>query len=230
VIAFTLTRRALQVALVIVLAGLLAAGSTASAQGILLPLGASHHHRGHAAKKKKKKKSNVGPRGPRGFPGPAGPSGSAGGQGPVGPQGPQGPAGPGAFKFSYIGVPTPSDPEHAFLPVGPFQLGFSCLPGENAGDVGLKEYVTIPATIEYTQTLEAFESGKEPSPPGVTEAVEKEKPLTTSVSNVENGKSAEVWGTIMINTPSTGASVWLEIWYGATTGVGAHCFASGIEI
>jgi hypothetical protein len=145
-------------------------------------------------------------------------------------QGSQGPAGPGAYKFSYFGPPTVNDPEHNELPTGPFQLGVSCLPGTKAGDIGFKVYVTVPAALEYTQTLESFDEGPSQEAPTVSEGTEVATTLTTETDNVESGKSAEIWATAMLNNPATGASTWLELWYGATTGAGAHCFMSGIEI
>jgi hypothetical protein len=130
-----------------------------------------------------------------------------------------------------VGAPTPSDPEHAFLPSGPFQLGFSCLPGKEVGDIALKEFVAIPNAIEFTQTLESFATGIEPTPPSVSEGSEPARPPTTAELEIKSGKNAETWATIMLNTPSTGASNWLEIWYGViTTGEHPHCFASGIEL
>jgi hypothetical protein len=64
----------------------------------------------------------------------------------------------------------------------------------------------------------------------VSEGTEPATTLTTKTDNVVNGTSKEAWATAMLNNPATGASTWLELWYGATTGTGAHCFMSGIEI
>jgi hypothetical protein len=145
-------------------------------------------------------------------------------------QGPVGPAGPGAFKFSYFGAPVVNDPEHNVLPTGPFQLGIGCLPGTKAGDVGFKIYLTIPAPLEYTQTLESLTEAPPQTPPQISEGSQPAEGPVSETVNIESGQTKETWATIMLNNPATGASTWLEIWYGVSTGVGAHCFASGIEI
>ncbi|MGA7704314.1 MAG: hypothetical protein WB998_05400 [Solirubrobacteraceae bacterium] len=185
-------------------------------------------HPGHVAKKKSKKKTPVGPRGPRGpkgAPGPAGPQGAAG---PQGPQGSVGPMGPGAFKFGFFEVPAANDPEHAVLPVGPFQLGLSCLPGVKAGAVDFKIYVTVPAALQYTQTLEMLTETPPQKAPEVTSGAQAAIPTTPQSTELEH--DAETWGTDLLTNPATGESTWLEIWYGATTGSSPSCFMSGIEI
>jgi hypothetical protein len=205
-------------------AAMFAGGASASIQ--FFPK--THHKAGHTAKKKKKKKSTRGPRGPRGFTGPQGPQGA---QGPQGPQGVQGPAGPGATKFAFFGAPTAADPVHTVLPVGPFQLAISCRPGKKAGDINLTLYVTIPATVDYTQTLEALSPTPPQEPPSVNVGTEEARPITEASSNVESGKNPEVWATIMLMNRSTGESTWLELWYGAnTTGKTPGCYIDGIEL
>jgi hypothetical protein len=224
-----LSRRALPTAGVVLIVASFAGAGSAYGQGIQL-FPRSLTHPGHAAKKKAKKKTPTGPRGPRGFTGPRGAQGPQGPTGSQGPTGPMGPAGPGALKFSFIGPPVTNDPEHNALPVGPFQLGISCLPGTNPGDIGFKTYVTVPAALEYTQTLESFSETTPQPAPGVTEGSQPAQTLTTMTANVTSGTNAEVWATIMLTNPATGASTWLQLWYGATTGASAHCFISGIEI
>lgn len=208
------------------------AGATgAGAQGIQL-FPKSHPHRADAAKSKHKPKS-TGKHGTRGPRGPAGPQGAPGPQGPAGATGPagaQGPAGPGAFKFAYYGKPTPNDPMHAVLPVGPFQLGVSCLPGEKTGDVGFKITTTVPAALDYTQTLETLSSSSPQTAPEVTEGEEPVIPATPQVDNVASGKVVEVWATVMLTDPASGVSTWLELWYGAKATGAPVCYMSGIEI
>jgi hypothetical protein len=199
-------------------------------------------HPGHLAKKKSKKKTATGPRGPRGAtgaPGVAGPQGPQGPQGvqgvqgvqgAQGAQGPIGPIGPGAFKFSFYGLPTASDPEHDVLSVGPFQLGVSCLPGEKTGDVGFKVYITIPAALKYTQSLESLTSSGTQTAPSVSVGSEPAIPVTTETTNIESGKTAEIWASVMLDNPATGESTWLEIWYGASAESSPQCFMSGIEV
>ncbi len=214
--------------LALIIAGL-GGGTAAYGHGIeMFPRSATHH--GHVAKKKSKKKTPVGPRGPRGPKGAAGPAGPQGAAGPQGPQGAVGPMGPGAFKFAFSGAPVANDPEHNVLPVGPFQLGLSCLPGVKPGDVGFKIYVTVPAALQYTQTLERLTETPPQAAPEVTSGSEPAIPTTPQLDELESGKSAEVWSTDMLTNPATGESTWLEIWYGATTGTSARCFMSGIEI
>jgi hypothetical protein len=136
--------------------------------------------------------------------------------------------GPGALKFSFVGAPTVADPDHTALSTGPFQLGVSCRPGKNPGDIGFTLFVTIPATIEYTQTLESVPTTE---PPLVNEGIEPAHPFAEVATNVESGKSPETWGTLMVTNMATGTSTWLELWYGAVTGgISPHCFLRGIEI
>lgn len=223
----TFARRSLRAAGVALVVAALSGGSAAYAQGIeIFPQSSTHH--GHVAKKKKK--SLRGPRGPRGYKGSPGAPGSPGAQGAQGAQGPQGPMGPGASKFYFVGSPTVADPVHNVVP-GPFQLGVSCRPGTNSGDIAFTVFVTIPATIEYTQTLEgASEASPQPAP-SINEGVEPARPITEVPTNVENGKNPEVWATIMLRDPATGAATWLQLWYGAnTTGASPHCFMAGIEL
>ena len=138
--------------------------------------------------------------------------------------------GPGAFKFAFFGAPVANDPEHNVLARGPFQLGVSCLPGSNPGDVGFKIYVTVPAAVQYVQTLESLPESGPQEPPSVTSGAEPAIPTASETVNVSSGKNAETWATIMLTNPATGESTWLEIWYGATTGSPGSCFISGIEI
>lgn len=233
----TFARRSLRAAGVALVVAALSGGSTAYAQGIQI-FPRSLTHKGHVAKKKKKSlRGPRGPRGPRGYKGapgaqgPQGAPGAQGGQGVQGPQGPTGPMGPGAFKFNFVGAPTVGDPIHNVLPVGPFQLGVSCRPAAKLGDIAFTIFLTIPAPLQYTQTLE-FASETPPQPaPIVNEGNEPARALTESPITVENGKSAEVWGTIMLTPTTTGATTWLELWYGATaTGASPHCFMGGIEL
>lgn len=186
---------------------------------------------GHLAKKKPKKKTAVGPRGPqgaKGAPGTQGVQGVQGVQGAPGVQGPIGPMGPGAFKFAFYGVPTVNDPEHNALSTGPFQIGVSCLPGTKPGDVGFEIYVTVPAALEYTQTLESLVASGTQEAPAVTVGTQPATPTTPQSTNVESDK--ESWATVMLTNPATGETTWLELWYGASTGSSAECFISGIEI
>jgi len=228
----TVTKFARRVArpagLALIIAGL-AGGTAAYGRGIeMFPRSTSHP--GHLAKKKPKKKSSVGPRGPKGPQGATGPQGPQGVAGPQGPQGAVGPMGPGAFKFAFSGAPVANDPEHKVLPVGPFQLGLSCLPGTKPGDIGFEIYVTIPASVQYVQTLESLPESGPQAPPTINSGVEPAIPTTPQIDPIENGKSAETWATVMLTNPATAESTWLEIWYGATTGSSASCFISGIEI
>lgn len=206
-----------------------AGGTVAYGQGIQL-FPRSVTHAGHLAKKKPKKKT-VGPRGPRGpqgakgAPGPQGPQGVPGAPGA---QGPIGPMGPGAFKFAFYGAPTANDPEHNALSTGPFQLGVSCLPGTKPGDVGFEIYVTVPAALEYTQTLESLVASGTQEAPAVSVGTQPVTPTTPQIVNVESDK--ETWATVMLTNPATAQTTWLELWYGATTGSSAECFISGIEI
>ena len=205
----------------------LTGATVAYGQGIqLFPRSVTHP--GHVAKKKSKKKVVTGPRGPRGAQGVPGPQGSPGAQGPQGVQGPIGPMGPGAFKFAFYGVPTANDPEHNALPIGPFQLGVSCLPGTKPGDVDFEIYVTVPAALEYTQTLESLVASGTQEAPEVSVGTQPVTPTTPQSTNFESDK--ETWATVMLTNPATGETTWLELWYGATTGSSAECFISGIEI
>jgi Collagen triple helix repeat (20 copies) len=233
----TFARRSLRSAGLALIVASLSGGTTASAQGIrFFPPSATH--KGHVAKKKQKKKTSLrGPRGPRGFTGPQGAQGpqgvqgATGSQGATGAQGATGPMGPGAFKFNFVGLPTLSDRDHEVLPVGPFQLGVGCQPGTKVGDVGLKIWVTIPAALEYTQTLESLSETPPQPAPSVSEGNEPARPLTEVLTNIENGKTAAIWATLMLTNPATGTSTWLDLWYGATaTGSSPHCFMTGIEI
>lgn len=202
----------------------------AQAHGIHLFANA-HPHRAHAAPSKHRRNSTGkrkrGRRGPRGRTGPAGPIG------PQGPTGAVGPQGPGAFKFGYYGAPTANDPVHAVLPVGPFQLGVSCLPGEKTGDVGFKVELTVPAAFDYTQTLETLSSGTQAAPE-LTEGEEAATPPTPEIENVASTKAVETWASLVITNPATGATTWLELWYGAKTATKstskAVCYMSGIEV
>jgi len=207
----------------------LGGGTVAYGHGIQL-FPSSVKHPGHLAKKPRKK-TNTGPRGPRGATGPQGAQGSPGAQGPQGSQGPQGvqgPMGPGAFKFAFYGSPTVNDPEHNVLSVVPFQLGVSCLPGTKIGDVGFEIYVTVPAALEYTQTLESLVTSGTQEAPTVSVGAQPATPTTPQTVNVEN--SRETWATVMLTNPATGVTTWLELWYGATAGSSPECFVSGIEI
>jgi hypothetical protein len=139
--------------------------------------------------------------------------------------------GPGAFKFSFVGPPKENDPEHEALSTGPFQLNVSCLPGTSPGDIGFKVYETVPAALEYTQTLESLSAEAPQAAPSVSEGNQPALTLTTQTANLVSGKNVEVWATIMLNNPATGATTWLDLWYGVTTtGVSPHCYISGIEI
>lgn len=205
----------------------LTGASVAYGQGIqLFPRSVTHP--GHLAKKKPKKKTATGPRGPRGAQGVPGPQGSPGIQGPQGIQGPIGPMGPGALKFAFYGLPTANDPEHNVLPSGPFQFGMSCLPGTKPGDVGFEIYVTVPAALEYTQTLESLATSGTQEAPSITVGDQAAIPSTPQTANLESSK--ETWATVMLTNPATGETTWLELWYGATTGSSPECFISGIEI
>lgn len=186
-------------------------------------------HRAHAAKGKHRPKTTGKHirRGPRG---PQGPQGVAGPQGPVGPTGAQGPAGPGAFKFGYYDKPTPNNPMHAVLSVGPFLLSVSCLPGENTGDVGFKVEETVPAPFDYTQTLETLSSSGTQAAPELTEGEQAVVPPTAQVANVANGKTVQTWATLAFTNPATGATTWLELWYGAKATATPVCYMSGIEV
>lgn len=185
-------------------------------------------HAGHLAKKKAKKKTATGPRGPRGAQGAPGPQGSQGPQGPQGVQGPVGPMGPGALKFAYFGAPTANDPEHNVLATGPFQLGLSCLPATKPGNVDFEIYVTVPAALEYTQTLETLATSGTQEAPAVTVGAQAAVPTTPQSAELESNR--ESWATVMLTNPATGVTTWLELWYGATTGSSAECYMSGIEI
>ncbi len=189
-------------------------------------------HPAHAAKSKHKAKPKAkhDTRGPQGPQGPAGPQGATGPQGPTGPAGAQGPAGPGALKFGYYGKPTANDPAHAVLPVGPFQLSVSCLPGEKTGDVGFKVETTVPAALDYTQTLETLASSGTQPAPEVTQGEEAPVPPTPQVDNVASGKVVEVWATVTLTNPATGLTTWLELWYGAKATATPVCYMSGLEI
>jgi hypothetical protein len=136
--------------------------------------------------------------------------------------------GPGALKFAFFGVPTVNDPEHNVLATGPFQLGVSCLPGTKPGDVGFEIYVTVPAALEYTQTLEMLTTSGTQEAPLVSAGAQAATPTTTQSANLESNK--ETWATVMLTNPATGETTWLELWYGANTGSSAECFMSGIEI
>jgi hypothetical protein len=227
----TVAVRPLRIAVVASIAASMSGGTAAYGQGIQL-FPKAHKHRGHATKKKKKKPL-TGPRGPRGFTGPQGAQGAPGVQGQQGAQGPQGatgPMGPGAVKFSFVGTPTPADPVHSALPIGPFQLGASCRPGKSAGDIAFALFVTIPAPIEYTQTLEPISAPPQEAP-FISEGTEPARPLTEASTNVESGKSPETWGTIVLTDLASGTTTWLQLWYGATTvGTSPHCYLKGIEL
>ncbi|HEY2632675.1 MAG TPA: hypothetical protein VGI26_09905, partial [Solirubrobacteraceae bacterium] len=181
----TFTRHSLRLAGIGLVTASLSGAGAAYGQGIeLFPRSLTHP--GHVAKTKKKQKKHTatGPRGPRGFtgaPGSQGPQGPSGSQGPTGPVGPMG---PGAFKFSFVGPPTPNDAEHNALPIGPFQLGVSCLPGTSTGDIGFKVYVAVPAALEYTQTLESVSALPPQAPPSVSEGNQPAQTLTTMTNNV----------------------------------------------
>jgi hypothetical protein len=224
-------RTARSTGLALIIAGL-GGGTAAYGHGIeMFPRSVTQP--GHVAKKKSKKKTTTGPRGPRGArgaPGAQGQQGAPGPQGAQGPQGPIGPMGPGALKFAFFGSPVVGDSEHDVLATGPFRLGVSCLPGTKSGDVGFKIDVTVPAALEYTQTFESLPASGTQEAPIISSGSEPAVPVTTETSNVESGKSAEVWATVLLTNPATGESTWLELWYGATTGSSARCFISGIEI
>jgi hypothetical protein len=211
----------------------LSSPTAASAHGIrMFPSSPKHH--GHAARKSKKRKSATGPRGPRGLPGPAGPQGAAGpagATGQAGAVGPAGAAGPGALKFGFVQVPIAKDPQHTVIATGPFQLGASCAPAEKPGDVVFTLYVTIPSTIEYTQTLDSLVPPPGPqTPPTISEGSQPAQPTTPQATTLESGKVVEVWGTILMNNLATGTTTWLEVFYGATTVGTPHCFVTGVEV
>lgn len=223
----TLARRWLCASAALVLIACLGANG-ARAQGIQL-FPQSHPHPAQTAKRKHKAKHKA-KRRARHRRGPKGPAGPAGPQGPTGPAGAQGPAGPGAFKFGYYGKPAVNDPVHAVLPVGLFQLGVSCLPGAKTGEVAFKVQTTVPAALDYTQTIEALPpSGTQP-PPEVTEGEEAATPPTPQVYDVASGKATETWASIMLTDPATGVSTWLELWYGAEATTTPVCYMTGIEI
>ncbi|MCW3069179.1 MAG: hypothetical protein JWL67_1804 [Solirubrobacterales bacterium] len=214
-------------------------GAAAADASMLLPVlsGAPKSARKHARttssqhgkKKKKKKTSSRGPAGPRGPQGALGAQGVPGLAGPTGPQGPQGPAGPGASKYFFSEAPSAGDPNHPVIPVGPFQLGLACQPGEKNGDVKLILTGTFPAPLTATLFGTAFDGTK--ASPSVQEL---SVPATTSVAEVSvpSGSSRAETDTYVLN--AGGSLTWLELWVGAVGGnkveVAPHCYLSAIEI
>jgi hypothetical protein len=212
-------------------------GAAAADAGMLLPvLGtAKKPARTHASTTsshhgKKKKTSSRGPAGPRGPQGGPGVQGFTGPAGPSGPQGPQGPAGPGASKYFFSEAPSPGDPNHPVIPVGPFQLGIACQPGEKSGDVKLILTAAIPAPLTATLVGTAY-NGKL-----ITSRVQDLSAPATGPTSAElpaESKSMTAESvTYLLNVGGT--LTWLELWVGAVGGnnieVAPHCYLSAIEI
>jgi hypothetical protein len=215
---------------------LLTGAATADASMLLPVLGTATNtarkHPGttsshHGKKKKTSSRGPAGPRGPQGVPGAQGVTGPAG---PTGPQGPQGPAGPGATKYFFSEAPSVGDPNHPVIPVGPFQLGVACQPGEKSGDVKLILTGTFPAALTATLFGTAF-NGKAFS----SHVQELSVPATgpTSGEVVAESKNSQAESvTYLLNVG--GSLTWLELWVGAVGGnnieVPPHCYLSAIEM
>jgi hypothetical protein len=221
-------------------------GAAAADASMLLPLAtpaakplpkpvkrASAHHG------KKKKSSNRGPRGPigrtgpQGASGPLGASGPQGGAGPTGPQGPQGPAGPGATKFYFSEAPTPGDPIHPVLTVGPIQYGLSCQPGKVAGDVKFTLWVTVPNQLAVSVFAAVVESNPEKTTFSVLDAALPAKPITPTETLVPSNSRKGETGNFTVNVG--GALTWIWISAGAVgataqSEVPPHCYTSGMEL
>jgi hypothetical protein len=116
------------------------------------------------------------------------------------------------------------------VPVGPFQLGIACQPGEKSGDVKLILTAVIPAPLTATLFGTAF----------------KEKLTSSRIQDLSVPAAGPTSAEVLAESKSTvgesvtyllnvgGSITWLELWLGAVAGnnveVAPHCYLSAIEI
>jgi hypothetical protein len=123
--------------------------------------------------------------------------------------GPQGPQGPGAAKVDFFEAPTPADPIHHAIAVGPLQIGINCNGSPTGtGEIRLGTYLTIPGP---QTTLSVMNSAPTESPGYET--------ITGSVKDLGSEfaytKSNTFSGTFIVAGPD-GVPYWLWLAYGDT--------------
>jgi hypothetical protein len=115
------------------------------------------------------------------------------------------------------------------VPVGPFQLGIACQPGEKSGDVKLILTAVIPAPLTATLFATAF---KETTSSRVQELSVPAAGPTSAEVLAESKHTVAESVTYLLNVG--GSITWLELWLGAVGGnnveVAPHCYLSAIEV